>query len=967
MAESLYGDAGARADEGRDLLRRHLAGVGLLEEYVDSMLAEGEPSMPLDPEYLPEELRALAEKLLRLGTLAEQARAEKRRLARSALTDFLTGIGNRSAFIQEADRLWAAGEGFTIACVDIDRLKEINDGCGHAEGDRCIRMVARAVRDALLDGETIFRVGGDEFALLSPTADEEGLGLRLEDARDALMATGVAADGRARFSFSYGCSLVSPSLGNKRRQLSVYADRRMYAYKLAHRTGGEAPRKAVETAARLCDNRVLETFAVCLEGRYLFLHDLSSDTSYWPGNAVHDLGLPDAVVEHTVSVLAERAHPEDHLACATELEKLFSGRGRAHTTQFRMLGSDGRYVMCGCKGYRLEGFDGNPDLFAGLLTNYGVVEMADSASGLPDVRALIKRIDRCRLLGVPLGLVMVEIDSFESYNAVYGYAAGDRILAETGARLLSLARGEAAVYRYRGARFCLVARGADKEATERLAADVEKRLSSPIQLKDRLVKIDALVASRHFEQVTANTYTVINDLRRSVRADERRPSVPVRAAVPEAPADPDARRDRLTGLWRGSEFLRRANLFRANQLPESCCLVKFDIGHMHIFNEWHGEDAGNALLAAVGSTLAHVEESRAGVAGFWGQDDFALLMANEWTLIDEVALKVRSVVASFDDSVGFTPSVGIYPLNEGEEVGIDQYSKAAFACSAAKLDFETHTKLFQPIEYERERNEHLMLSKFQYALADNRILFYVQPQVDIRTGAVVGAEALARWRHKDGSVTSPAEFIPALEKSGFISMLDKCVWRSLFERLRAWIDAGGRTVPVSVNVSRVDVAAFDVAGYLDGLVACYRIPRCLVRVEITESAFSDDRKSVGALIERLHHSGFKVHMDDFGTGSSSLGMLGETNVDVIKLDRSFMLANERDGEKGAGIIRGIAEMAAALGIEVIVEGVETAEQEDLMRSCGLYVAQGFRYHRPMPPDDLERLLMSEVVECPVSV
>lgn len=405
--------------------------------------------------------------------------------------------------------------------------------------------------------------------------------------------------------------------------------------------------------------------------------------------------------------------------------------------------------------------------------------------------------------------------------------------------------------------------------------------------------------------------------------------------------------------------MRRANLFRAEGLAESWCLIKFDIGHMHIFNEWHGEDAGNALIRSVGEALLDVEESRIGVAGFWGQDDFALLIPNEWALIDEVSLKVRSVVASFDDSVGFTPAAGIYPLDEDEEIGIDQYSKASFACSGAKLDFETRTKLFQPVEYERERNEHLMLSKFQYALSDNRILFYVQPQVDLRTGKIVGAEALARWRHKDGRVTSPVEFIPALEKSGFISMLDKCVWRALFERLRAWIEADGRTVPVSVNVSRVDVAAFDVAAYLNGLVACYQIPRRLVRVEITETAFSDDKKSVGALIDRLRRSGFAVHMDDFGTGSSSLGMLSEANVDVIKLDRSFMLANERDGEKGAGILRGIARMAEALGVEAIVEGVETAGQEELVRSCGLCVVQGFRYFRPLPPEELEAILMAE--------
>lgn len=934
-------------------------GLETLERFAESALTyDGGMVPPLDCGGLPEELRPLGCRLNELADALGAAIDRELRVTRAALTDALTGAGNRACFNQDVDVLWDAGSRFCIAFIDLDNLKVCNDRCGHAAGDRFIQTASHYLGDCLRadEGEKLYRVGGDEFVIVSPISSPDELGDRLEAVREGLMANEQSPDGSLAFTFSYGCSVIDPVRGGKRRQLTLDLDRRMYVYKLAHRrrevTGGAG--RAL-TAGDIFDDRIFQTLSLCMKGRYFFVHDIATNQSRWSVNAVRDLALPGENVPNAIDVFAGLAHPEDRDAWLSDVIDLCEGRTQRCSVQYRMRDASGRYAMCEIRGYRLNGSEDEPALFVGIISNYSIADMADPSSALPDVRALISCIEECRISGASAGLIMIKLEDFERYNSVYGYAVGDGILAETAARLVSLLRGRAKVFRYRGARFCVVAEGADQKTTSELADAIRHRLFSPLEVKDKLLRVPAVVVSRHHSVVSAGTFSVLSDLRDLCESQSKEGELPVRrAAVGDVAVEENI--DPLTGLWRSNEFLRRSNLYCAGAGSQKCCLVKIDIGNMHIFNEWHGQGRGNELLAAVGATLARAERAGNGVAGFWGNDDFTLLCPNEWTLIDDVFLRLCEVIASFDDSVGFTPSLGVYPLEERAEIGIDEYSKATFACTAAKRDYENHVKYFQPVEYARERGEHLLLSKFQYAVTEGRIMFYLQPQVEIETGRIIGAEALARWRHKDGSVTSPGQFMDVLEKSGFVVTLDKAVWRSLMERLRIWMDAGGRTVSVAINLSRVDIASFDVVEYLSSQVEELRIPSELIRVEITESAFAEDEKGVAALVARFHQKGFHVHMDDFGTGRSSLAMLSDVNVDAIKLDRSFLPNGSVNDEKSAGIVRSVASMARTLDVPVIVEGIETEEQEKLVCSVGLGIAQGFKYYRPMPPEDFEALL-----------
>lgn len=202
--------------------------------------------------------------------------------------------------------------------------------------------------------------------------------------------------------------------------------------------------------------------------------------------------------------------------------------------------------------------------------------------------------------------------------------------------------------------------------------------------------------------------------------------------------------------------------------------------------------------------------------------------------------------------------MGIYPIDSNEEITIDAQAKAMFTNRRAKNDFKERIAIFRPEEYEHEIAFHRTLTEFQYALSNGRITYYLQPQVDMETGEIIGAEALTRWIDKDGSLISPATFIPALEESGFVVTLDKYIWQGVAIWLRERLDRGLRVVPVSLNVSRVDILACDVAEHMGSLAAQYNLPPELMRIEITETAYTGESEAVDKLTADLHTRGFST-------------------------------------------------------------------------------------------------------------
>lgn len=361
-------------------------------------------------------------------------------LERDAYTDNLTGLGNRMGYGHAVDELWDAQDPFTVALVDLDNLKYANDAFGHDEGNHYILTVAELLRACCRegDGSGAYRIGGDEFVLISPRDTESSLASRLEKARDELVEKSTATEPMT-FSFSYGCSKVHPDEGGSRKDITADADRKMYRYKLAHRSAqqrmrnvpGAAAARGGDFNARFFTERVFEALAMAVPGRYQFVIDIESDRSRWSANAVTDLGIPSANLENTTKVWGEHVHADDLSAYLEGAGELLQGKTHYLAAQYRARDAAGSFMVCECRAFRLDGNadTGIPSLIAGVITNRSIAENTDLATGLGDIRSLMAAVDDCRYGQDSCGLLGIKVDGAAEINATLGYEAGDRALS----------------------------------------------------------------------------------------------------------------------------------------------------------------------------------------------------------------------------------------------------------------------------------------------------------------------------------------------------------------------------------------------------------------------------------------------------------------------------------------------------------------------------------------------------------
>lgn len=875
-------------------------------------------------------------------------------LIRTAFTDQLTGLGNRGGFARSLEEIWEQELPVTMAFIDIDNLKHCNDIFGHDAGNRYILQVSLYLKLYMKVDEAAFRLGGDEFAILSTIATEGDLAKRLEHCREVLLKNN---DSEMPHSFSYGVSHADPALGEASNRMTLDADHRMYDYKLRHAMHLDRRNiTQVHTDDFEISDRIFDAFSMLNEGRYFFIENLDKHRILWSQGALRDLGLPSEHIDNYRDYWKTRVHPDDLEACIDDIDQVYNGTKHRRVMQYRVRNAAGGYVLCRVRGFRIDG-DGNvPSLYVGELVNHSLVETVDAATGLGTQRMLVNAIDACRRDRCETGLIAVRVRGTAKLNELYGAEAVDNMLAEYAGRMLSITRGRSRVYRSRSVQFVVLSNDLGREAFEQLTRHLKEAVFAPIRIAGDTITPVCLVVPAFYEHLTHQTTAVLGELDRRLRTAGGlvpNDSLPIPEA--ERKSAIAERIDSLTGLYRPSEFMRRANTFLKTRRDGTWCVATVDMGHMRLFNEWHGQAEGDRVLADVGTVLKNIENGDMGVAGHWGQDDFCILIPFEHNTIHQIYSRVREAVARHDDGIGFWPSMGVYPIDSSEEITIDAQAKAMFTNQRAKNDFKERIAIFCPAEYEREVAFHRTLTEFQYALSNGRITYHLQPQVDMKTGEIIGAEALTRWIDKDSSLISPATFIPALEESGFVVTLDKYIWQGVASWLRERINRGLRVVPISLNVSRVDILVCDVAEHMGALAAQYTLPPELMRIEITETAYTGESEAVDKLTANLHARGFSTYMDDFGTGQSTLAMLKNVNVDVIKLDRTFVPV---DGDHGRStqIISSMLKMAHSLHLPVVVEGVETNEQANMLRQMGARYAQGFLYYRPMPAKDFEVLL-----------
>lgn len=387
---------------------------------------------------------------------------------------------------------------------------------------------------------------------------------------------------------------------------------------------------------------------------------------------------------------------------------------------------------------------------------------------------------------------------------------------------------------------------------------------------------------------------------------------------------------------------------------KSIACIQFDISRFKIINDIYGERMGDQILQFIKDNLAEICNETQYYLNLRSDVFVVLSEFQQESELDELVRQIQTRCNMFKN-IKLTYSIGVYIVNDRKMDLRQIEDRAAMARKKAKGNMMNNV-----LYYQEEFKEMLYIRNFieeslPSAIDEKQFQMYLQPKYSIVQNHIVGAEALVRWQHPDRGMIYPNEFIPVIEENGYIKKVDYYIWKEACNFLKRCEQAGIKNCPVSVNVSRLHLTDTVFMDYLAQTIHEAGIPKEQLELEITET-IGDEQ--ISNMAELLKHQGYKLLMDDFGSGYSSLNILLETPFDVIKLDKKFM-ENMMVSEKGRLILEYVVAMADKLGLELLAEGVETEEQVKLLRKIGCDNVQGYYYAKPMPVEDFFELLQKD--------
>lgn len=412
-----------------------------------------------------------------------------------------------------------------------------------------------------------------------------------------------------------------------------------------------------------------------------------------------------------------------------------------------------------------------------------------------------------------------------------------------------------------------------------------------------------------------------------------------------------ATRQPLTKIYNRDYFFEKAKKMLQKHPDTPYYMMCSDIGKFKLVNDLFGEKIGDELLVGIAKTLLSLAKEGS-VYGHMGSDRFALLIPKE-RFTEELFLSYGQRVATIKDDITYPLFIyfGVYKITNINMPVSTMYDRAYMALSTIKGSYQNLIAYYDDIIRRDVLKEQTIISEIDRALNNGEIHMYLQPQVTM-DGSVIGAEALARWIHPEKGLLHPGEFIPILEKTGLIYKLDLKIWEIACQQLQTW-KKQGIDFHISVNISPKDFYFMDIYKVFTELVEKYEISPSKLNLEITETAVMSDPSELERLIKKLQNYGFKIEMDDFGSGYSSLNMLKNLCVNVIKIDMGFLSQSEHK-ERSRVILKNIIALSKELQMDVITEGVETEEQLQFLDNIGCSLFQGFYFSKPMDINSFEK-------------
>ncbi|HBF8535765.1 TPA: EAL domain-containing protein [Clostridioides difficile] len=414
--------------------------------------------------------------------------------------------------------------------------------------------------------------------------------------------------------------------------------------------------------------------------------------------------------------------------------------------------------------------------------------------------------------------------------------------------------------------------------------------------------------------------------------------------------------DKVTHIGNQNKFYRECSKYLLDKPSLNYTIVYFDINNFKMINDTFGYEFGDNLLITIAKALK--EELTEGEVYARLSSDYFAIFCDYKNGKNKLIRKIDSIRNNIESnlSIVFEISlcVGIYFVEEGEVDIQKAVNKANMARSVAKGK-NINYAIYNEDVRNKLSEESMILDDIKIALVKNQFEVYYQPKFSLVTGEMIGSEALIRWNHPEHGFISPAVFIPIAEKSKLILKIGRFVFERVCNDLSEWKKQGKKIVPVSINLSRVELYQPDIVKFINKTIQMYNLSSDLIEIEITETVAINELNILKNVLNELRKYGFSISMDDFGTGYSSISCLRDMPIDILKLDKSFLNGIEHD-ERSRNIAKSIVSLAKSLDLVVIIEGVESKEQAELMKQFGCDLVQGFYFARPMPAKNFLDLL-----------
>ena len=417
-------------------------------------------------------------------------------------------------------------------------------------------------------------------------------------------------------------------------------------------------------------------------------------------------------------------------------------------------------------------------------------------------------------------------------------------------------------------------------------------------------------------------------------------------------------RDPLTSLYNREYFYRYAEQFDQHHRNLDMDAIVLDVNHFHMINERFGTAYGDSVLRRIGEAVREMVLDTGGIVCRRESDTFMVYCPHGKNY--EAILENASIGLAGDDADDnrIRLRMGVY-ANVDKSLEIERrFDRAKMACDTVKGSFAKRIGIYDNTLHEQELYAEQLIEDFHTAIRDHQFQVYYQPKFDIQPEIPVlaSAEALVRWAHPSLGMISPGVFIPLFEENGLIQTLDQYVWREAAAKIREWKDRFDFAVPVSVNVSRIDMYDPHLLDTLQEILESNNLTTREFLLEITESAYTQDSEQIINTVNKLRILGFQIEMDDFGTGYSSLNMISTLPIDALKLDMQF-IRNAFSQRKDTKMLEVIIDIADYLSVPVIAEGVETEEQMLALKAMGCDFVQGYYFSRPVPANEYEQFVI----------